>query len=151
MQRLAATPPASLFLHNLAAATIGALISVAVIVLLDSAAADRSLFVAGSARPMPPAYLPSRWAEQVATKVLPSVVMLQMSDGHQSISGSGIVLTADGLIMTNNHVVAGIGDPLHGPVRGSVTFQDGRTAPVDLFAADPLSDVAVVRAKGLPG
>jgi putative serine protease PepD len=58
-------------------------------------------------------------------------------------------LTTDGLIMTNNHVVssanAGSG------VRTTVTFADGRTAPFDVVATDPVSDVAVVRAQGVSG
>ncbi|MDR3660452.1 MAG: trypsin-like peptidase domain-containing protein [Mycobacterium sp.] len=44
--------------------------------------------------------------EQVSAKVLPSVVKLQIQSGQQSEEGSGIVLSADGLILTNNHVVA---------------------------------------------
>jgi len=44
--------------------------------------------------------------EQVSEKVLPSVVKLQITDGQSREEGSGIVLTADGLILTNNHVVA---------------------------------------------
>lgn len=38
--------------------------------------------------------------------MLPSVVQLQIQSGRQQESGSGIVLSADGLILTNNHVVA---------------------------------------------
>jgi putative serine protease PepD len=44
--------------------------------------------------------------EEVAAKVLPSVVTLQSEVGGQSYLGSGIILTPGGLIMTNNHVVA---------------------------------------------
>src|SRR5690606_6524922 len=57
---------------------------------------------------------------QVAEKVQPSVVMIQGSTGE----GSGVVLSADGLILTNNHVV-------EGAARGgsmSVKFSDGKTA-----------------------
>jgi putative serine protease PepD len=50
--------------------------------------------------------LPISSVEEVAAKVLPSVVTLQSEVGGQSYLGSGIILTPGGLIMTNNHVVA---------------------------------------------
>ncbi|AQT82781.1 serine protease [Mycolicibacterium litorale] len=49
---------------------------------------------------------PAGSVEQVSAKVLPSVVKLQISSGQQREEGSGIVLSSDGLILTNNHVVA---------------------------------------------
>ena len=89
--------------------------------------------------------------EQVAARVLPSVVTLETKAGDESEMGSGIVLTSDGLIMTNNHVVA----PIHaGPPEAAshvVTLYDGRTALFVVVATDPKSDVAVVRAQGITG
>jgi putative serine protease PepD len=92
-----------------------------------------------------------RSVEQIATKVLPSVVTLQTNVGSETELGSGIVLSPDGLIMTNNHVVAAIGAGPHESARTVVTFYDGRSAAFSVVAADPKSDVAVVRAQGITG
>jgi putative serine protease PepD len=92
--------------------------------------------------------------EQVATKVLPSVVQLQTELGTQTDLGSGIVLTSDGLIMTNAHVVAAAqqaGPAVPGGGRTLVTLADGRTAPFAVVATDRTSDIAVVRAQGTSG
>ena len=90
--------------------------------------------------------------EQVASRVLPSVVTLttEMASGELH-EGSGIVLTSDGLIMTNNHVVAAAGDASHEPASTQVTLNDGRTAPFSMVATDTKSDIAVVRAEGISG
>ena len=92
--------------------------------------------------------------EQVAAKVLPSVVKLQTDLGSQSDVGSGIVMTTDGLIMTNAHVVSAAQHPASadpGDPRTLVTFADGRTAPFTIVATDPTCDIAVVRADGSSG
>lgn len=83
--------------------------------------------------------------EDVAAKALPSVVTLQFNDGDNAQLGSGVIITADGLIMTNNHVVAPIGDRRQPPERSTVTLNDGRTAPFELIATDPKSDIAIGR------
>src|SRR5262245_7157195 len=65
-----------------------------------------------------------------AGRVRPSVVRLSTSLGRQSQDGSGVVLTADGLIITNAHVVTAPADsgPSAGvPPNTRVTFADGRT------------------------
>jgi len=92
--------------------------------------------------------------EQVAAKVLPSVVALQTDAGNMAYEGSGIILTTDGLIMTNAHVVAAAANANQAGPPGSastVTFADGRTTPFTVVAADPITDVAVVRAQGVSG
>jgi putative serine protease PepD len=92
--------------------------------------------------------------EQVAARVLPSIVKLQTDLGGKSAVGSGIVMTADGLIMTNAHVVSAAQSPSStgpGDARTIVTFADGRTAPSTVVATDPLCDIAVVRADGMSG
>ncbi len=103
----------------------------------------------------PAANLPAGSVEQVAAKVMPSVVKLQIDSGRQSGEGSGIVLTSDGLILTNNHVVAAAAAPSGygsgGDVQATVSFSDGQTVPFDVVGTDPASDIAVVRAQGVSG
>jgi len=90
--------------------------------------------------------------EQVAAKVVPSVVQLEAGAGAQSTVGSGVILTPDGLILTNSHVVSPSDGAATGTARTTlVTFNDGRTAPFTIVGADPASDVAVVRAQGVSG
>jgi putative serine protease PepD len=77
--------------------------------------------------------------------VLPSVVKVNVTGQSGSGSGSGIVLSKDGEILTNNHVVAGVGD------NGSITvnFNDGTTKKATVVGTDPLTDVAVIKAQGV--
>ncbi|SOJ56834.1 Putative serine protease HtrA [Mycobacterium simulans] len=104
----------------------------------------------GAAPSVPAANMPPGSGEQVAAKVVPSVVMLETDMGRQSEEGSGIILSADGLIMTNNHVVAAAAKPPAGPPpKTTVTFSDGRTASFTVVGADPTSDIAVVRVQGV--
>ncbi|WP_454791814.1 S1C family serine protease [Mycolicibacterium lutetiense] len=117
----------------------------------------------GAAPTVPAAALPPGSVEQVAAKVVPSVVKLETDLGRASEEGSGIILTADGLILTNNHVVqaAKPGGPGPAPVPGGapapagaqtkVTFSDGTTKPFTVVGTDPSSDIAVVRAQDVSG
>ncbi len=85
--------------------------------------------------------------ESVAAKVLPSVVQILVSGAEGSGSGSGIILSEDGRILTNYHVVEGAGDG--GTLR--VSFEDGTTAPARILGTDPLTDTAVIQAEGVSG
>jgi putative serine protease PepD len=94
--------------------------------------------VAPSGNDLPPGAI-----TQVAQKVLPSVVQLVGSSGE----GSGVVLSADGLILTNAHVLeaGGNGGAL------TATFQNGSTAPVQVVGKDTRADIAVVKAQNVSG
>jgi len=126
--------------------------------------------VIGAAPSVPAANMPPGSVEQVASKVVPSVVMLETDLGRQSEEGSGIILSADGLILTNNHVVAAAAAPPKGPgapgapgaspapgggappaPKTTVTFSDGRTASFTVVGADPTSDIAVIKVQGISG
>ena len=96
----------------------------------------------------PAASLPAGSIEQVAAKVVPSVVKLETAMGRQSEEGSGIILSEDGLILTNAHVVGAAAQS--GPTT-TVTFSDGRTAQFSVVGVDPSTDIAVVRAEGVSG
>ncbi|MBW0018299.1 MAG: trypsin-like peptidase domain-containing protein [Mycobacterium sp.] len=109
--------------------------------------------VTGAASSVPTANMPQGSVEQVAAKVVPSVVMLETDLGRASEEGSGIILSPDGLILTNNHVIAAAAKPPAGSAapKTTVTFSDGRTATFTVVGADPTSDIAVVRVQGVSG
>jgi S1-C subfamily serine protease len=60
--------------------------------------------------------------------------------GGESL-GSGVVFTNDGFLLTNAHVVGKAQS-------GTASFADGTSAPFTVVGADPLSDLAVLRASG---
>jgi len=130
---------------------------VALLVQPDRPSASSS--VTGLAPSVPAASLPAGSVEQVAAKVVPSVVKLEVDLGKQSEEGSGIILSSDGLILTNNHVVAAAKDSPDVPggpagpggAQTKVTFADGRTMAFTVVGTDPSSDIAVVRAQGASG
>src|SRR5215218_8381576 len=84
----------------------------------------------------------SRVVTRVAAEMTPHVAALEVSGpGGRGGAGSGVVVSDDGLLLTNAHVVAR-------STGGRAVFSDGSEAPVEVVGADPLSDLAVVRANG---
>lgn len=88
---------------------------------------------------------PEGSVEDVAARVLPSVVKIDVAGAEGSGSGSGIILTSDGTILTNNHVVEVAGES----GRITVDFADGTTAEATILGTDPLTDTAVIKADGV--
>lgn len=81
----------------------------------------------------------SRTVSAVARTVTPHVASVAMRRG----SGSAVVFTEDGHLLTNAHVV---GRATH----GEATYADGEESRFDVIGADPLSDLAVLRATNAP-
>jgi hypothetical protein len=140
----------TLLLPALALAVISAAVGAGVAVLAFPPAVGTELTVPRYAISESTAANPS--VEQVAAKVLPSVVTLKTVLGGGVLQeGSGIVLSPDGLIMTNAHVVAAAGYAPEEPSITTVAVNDGRTVPFKIVAADSTTDIAVVRAEGSSG
>jgi len=82
----------------------------------------------------------------------PAVVHLQLEGGDNagpSGSGSGVVFTPDGYLLTNSHVVnAGGGGAGSGGKRILATFPDGRSSTASVVGDDPDTDLAVLRLHG---
>jgi S1-C subfamily serine protease len=82
----------------------------------------------------------SRIVTAVAADLTPHVAALQVSGPGGSGAGSAVLVDTDGLLLTNAHVVSRA-------TRGRAVFSDGSESEVDVVGADPLSDLAVVRAR----
>ncbi|MGH8885449.1 MAG: S1C family serine protease [Egibacteraceae bacterium] len=79
----------------------------------------------------------------IAAAVLPTVVEVAVSgkgvEAHgRSGNGSGVIYRSNGLIVTNNHVVAKA-------AKIDVRFADGMTKPARVVGADPINDLAVIK------
>jgi putative serine protease PepD len=85
--------------------------------------------------------------QDVADSVLPSVVKINVRGAQGVGSGSGIILSSDGEILTNNHVVevAAEGGSI------SVNFNDGSAARAEIVGTDPVTDLAVIKAQDVSG
>ena len=76
----------------------------------------------------------------MASRAIPSIVTVQILDEEfgQAGTGSGVVIRADGFIVTNHHVIEGA-DTL------KVIMSDGLSYPAELVGSDPLMDIAVLK------
>lgn len=93
--------------------------------------------VSGSAEPL----------SQVAAAVQPSVVTITARSASGEGIGSGVVYRSDGVILTNDHVVA---DAANGGTI-TVTLSTGRTVTADLVGQDATNDLALIKAQGVTG
>ncbi|MFI9643623.1 trypsin-like peptidase domain-containing protein [Micromonospora sp. NPDC051925] len=77
---------------------------------------------------------------KIAASVQDSVVSIMTDSGE----GSGVILSADGFVLTNNHVVASASG---GTVK--VVFANGKSAQAKIIGTDPKTDLAVVQTSGV--
>ncbi|RIJ70244.1 PDZ domain-containing protein [Nakamurella silvestris] len=140
----------------------GSLVVVAVIALLIGALGAGIGVFAGSRMPaaltdpefsiapvVPGADRPVGSVADVAQRVTPAVVSLEITIGDGGESGSGVIIDADGYILTNNHVISGAATDTSAAL--FVVFADGSRVPGKIVGRDVLTDLAVVKvdAKGL--
>src|SRR5664279_1048597 len=78
---------------------------------------------------------------RVVERVLPSVASLRVKTRRGDGAGSASVLTTDGFLLTSAHVVEGADS-------AEAAFSDGTVVGADVIGRDPLSDLAVLRARG---
>jgi putative serine protease PepD len=94
---------------------------------------------------------PAGSVQAVASKVLPVVVTIaaefQQQGNANGDTGSGVIISAGGDILTNNHVIASAANGGH----IQVIFASGRTVDATVVGRDPTTDIAVIRAQGVSG
>lgn len=85
---------------------------------------------------------PANSVAGIAKRVLPSVVSIEATDADGGATGSGFVISSDGYILTNNHVIAAAvtsgGDI-------TVRLQNGASYPASVIGRDASYDLAVLR------
>ncbi len=81
----------------------------------------------------------SRVVVRVADALMPAVVNIRAGQGNRGGSGSGVLFTPDGFLLTNHHVV-------QDQTQVRVRLRDGRQLAGRVVGADPWTDLAVVQA-----
>ncbi|MFF8787278.1 S1C family serine protease [Streptomyces sp. NPDC015125] len=80
----------------------------------------------------------------VAKAVSPAIVEIKARTGSEESTGSGVVVTSSGEIVTNNHVLAGARTV-------AVTFSDGSRKAAEVVGTDPGKDLALIKVRGAKG
>ena len=82
----------------------------------------------------------------IAAKALPSVVTIEVAGANEAGSGSGVIISDDGYVLTNTHVVTLGGAAADPAIR--VTTSDGRIFDATIVGTDPIYDLAVIKLEG---
>ncbi|HET6817488.1 MAG TPA: trypsin-like peptidase domain-containing protein [Mycobacteriales bacterium] len=109
--------------------------------------APRTVQLGAPALPVTSSHRPLAATAAVAAKILPSVVSIEVRRGSGGDTGSGIVISSSGYILTNNHVV----EPALNGGKLSVVFHDKQSVHGEIVGRDKVSDLAVIRVRGVRG
>ncbi|MGW7270569.1 S1C family serine protease [Streptomyces sp. NPDC054864] len=80
----------------------------------------------------------------VAEAVSPSIVEISAQSGSGEATGSGVIISEDGEIITNNHVISGASSV-------KVTTNDGKTYNAEVVGTDSKKDLALIKLKDASG
>ncbi|MFB7592019.1 S1C family serine protease [Streptomyces sp. NPDC056169] len=80
----------------------------------------------------------------VAQAVSPSIVEISATSNSGKSTGSGVIITSDGEIITNNHVISGASEV-------TVQLSDGKSYKADVVGTDPDKDLALIKLQGASG
>ena len=85
---------------------------------------------------------PANSVAGIAKRVLPSVVSIEAKDADGGATGSGFIISSDGCILTNNHVIA---SAVTSGGKITVRLQDGTSYTASVVGRDASYDLAVLR------
>src|SRR3954451_19534089 len=112
-----------------------------------NSSAPQTVSLGAPAQPVTSSHRAVGATSTVAAKILPSVVSIEVRRGSGGDTGSGIVISSSGYILTNNHVV----QPALNGGKLSVVFHDKHSVRGEIVGRDRVSDLAVVRVRGVSG
>ncbi|MCX6465984.1 MAG: trypsin-like peptidase domain-containing protein, partial [Pseudonocardiales bacterium] len=92
----------------------------------------------GPARERPPGSV-----ADIAARVVPAVVSIEVRVGDEGGTGSGVVIDGSGFVLTNNHVIAPAAEVEGAEIE--TVFSDGTRTPASIVGRDPKTDLAVIR------
>jgi len=130
------------------AAIIGAGVGAGVTAATDHADSTGLTVIEGSSAPGPAMLSGNVSIPKLVAKVLPAVVSIDVTDSEEEDEGTGMILSSNGEVVTNNHVIA------LAAAGGKITVTRSGTTKkhtATLIGTDPTDDVALLQIKGVSG
>src|SRR3546814_7148908 len=90
----------------------------------------------------PPSPVVPLTPEELSARVVPTIVTITAPAGFTTTAGTGIVLSPDGVVLTNHHVISGASDVT------AVSMSNGLIYDAEILGYDSVSDLAVLRLAG---